>query len=271
VALIVDNCSGCATTSRVYRSHDDGRTWSRARLPASFVALDLAWTTSGLFMTAVDTSTQTYNAHLLSVHDNGSYTEITAQQLIGYPAQMEDISLLSSGMTLVASVYLASCTDNCTLLAHTTDGGTGAQWDTATTIYKGSNVEPVAVQPGVNNWLGWANWPGSSTQMLLSRDNGLDWLALPPFPSYRTTCAQAYVTPDGSMYVWCNAPTNVVYALRSSVDNWQVIAPVSPGTAVTVQYNADGHAVALWALAGGVSSDGRPPGLQYYPLQTNVP
>jgi hypothetical protein len=79
------------------------------------------------------------------------------------------------------------------------------------------------------------------------------------------------VTPDGSMYVWCNAPTNVVYALRSSVDNWQVIAPVSPGTAVTVQYNADGHAVALWALAGGVSSDGRPPGLQYYPLQTNVP
>lgn len=271
VALIVDNCSGCATTSHVYRSHDDGRTWSRARLPASFVALDLAWTTSGLFMTAVDTSTQTYNAHLLSVHDNGSYTEITAQQLIGYPAQMEDISLLSSGMTLVASVYLASCTDNCTLLAHTTDGGAGAQWDTATTIYKGSFVEPVAVQPGVNNWLGWANWPGSSTQMLLSRDNGLDWLALPPFPSYRTTCAQAYVTPDASMYVWCNAPTNVVYALRSSVDNWQVVAPVSSGAAVTVQYDADGHAVALWALAGGVSPDGRLPGLQYYPLQTNAP
>ncbi|HEU4785020.1 MAG TPA: hypothetical protein VFS83_16915 [Ktedonobacterales bacterium] len=267
MALIVDNCSGCATTSHVYRSHDDGRTWSQVRLPASFVALDLAWTTSRLFMTTVDTSTPIYNAHLLSVHDNGSYTEITAQQLIGYPAHMEDISLLSSGLTLVASVYLASCAENCALVAHTTDGGAGAQWDTATTIYKGSFVEPVAAQPGVNNWLGWANWPGSSTQMLLSRDNGLDWLALPPFPSYRTTCANAYMTPDGSMYVWCDAPTNVIYKLRSSADTWHAIAPISSGAAITVQYDAStGHAIAFWALANPTSSNGQPPGLEYYPL-----
>ncbi len=265
MALIVDNCSGCATTSHVYRSHDDGRTWSQVRLPASFVAFDLAWTTSGLFMTATDTSTQTYKTHLLSVHDNGSLTEITAQQLIGYPAQMEEITLLSSGMTLVASVDLASCTDNCTLLAHTTDGGAGAQWDTATTNYKGSFVEPVAVQPGVNNWLGWANWPESSTQMLLSRDNGLDWLPLPAFPLYRTTCEQAYVTPDGSMYVWCNDPANVIYKLQSSTDTWQVIAPVSSsGIGVTLQYDAStGHAVALWAQANAIPSHS---GLEYYPL-----
>jgi len=264
MALIVDNCPGCATTSHVYRSHDDGRTWSQVRLPASFVVFDLAWTTSGLFMTATDTSTQTYKTHLLSVHDNGSLTEITAQQLIGYPAQMEDITLLSSGMTLVASIYLASCTDNCTLLAHTTDGGAGAQWDTATTIYKGSFVAPVAVQPGVNNWLGWANWPEYSTQMLLSRDNGLDWLALPPFPSYRTTCEQAYVTPDGSMYVWCNDPANVIYKLRSSADTWHAIAPISSGTAITVQYDAStGHAVAFWGQANAIPSHF---GLEYYPL-----
>jgi hypothetical protein len=272
VALIVDNCSGCATTSHVYRSHDDGRTWSQTRLPASFVVLDLAWTTSRPFMTAVDTSTQTYKAHLLSVQDNGSYAEITAQQLIGYPAQMENISLLSSGMTLVASIYLASCTDNCTLLAHTTDGGAGAQWDTATTIYKGSFVEPVAVQPEVNNWLGWANWPGSSTQMLLSRDNGLDWLPLPPFPSYRTTCAQAYVTPDGSMYVWCDAPTNAIYKLRSSADTWHAIAPISSGTPITVQYDAStGHAVAFWGRAHDLSENGLAPGLEYYPLPASTP
>lgn len=272
VALIVDNCSGCATTSHVYRSHDDGRTWSRTRLPASFAALELAWTTSGLFATAVDTSTQSFSAHLLSVHDNGSYTEITAQQLIGYPAHMENISLVSSGMTLIASIYLASCTDNCMLVAHTTDGGAGAQWDTATTIYKGSFVEPVAVQPGVNNWLGWANWPGSSTQMLLSRDNGLDWLPLPPFPSYRTTCAQAYVTPNGSMYVWCNAPTNVIYELRSSTDTWHAIAPISSGTPITVQYDAStGHVVAFWGQAHDLNENGPTPGLEYYPLTADTP
>jgi len=271
VALIVDNCSGCATTSHVYRSHDDGRTWSRTRLPASFAALELAWTTSGLFATAVDTSTQSYSAHLLSVHDNGSYTEITAQQLIGYPAHMENISLVSSGMTLIASIYLASCTDNCMLVAHTTDGGAGAQWDTATTIYKGSFVEPVAAQPGVNNWLGWANWPGSSTQMLLSRDNGVDWLALPPFPSYRTTCAQAYVTPDGSMYVWCNAPTNVIYELRSSTDTWHAIAPISSGTVIAAQYDAStGHAVAFWALTNTLFSNSQHAGLEYYPLPVST-
>jgi len=184
---------------------------------------------------------------------------------------MENISLVSSGMTLIASIYLASCTDNCMLVAHATDGGAGAQWDTATTIYKGSFVEPVAAQPGVNNWLGWANWPGSSTQMLLSRDNGVDWLALPPIPSYRTTCAQAYVTPDGSMYVWCNAPTNVIYELRSSTDTWHTIAPISSGTVIAAQYDAStGHAVAFWALTNTLFSNSQHAGLEYYPLPVST-
>lgn len=270
--LVVSDCMNCADmTNHVYRSHDRGNTWSPVSLPASFTATDFAWTTAALFMAAQNSSALTINAHLFVIHDDNSSTEIPTSRLLGYPAQMDNISLLSSGLIIYATVDPVSCSSDCATMAYSTDDG--AHWDRASASYEGARVRPVAIKSGVNDLLAWVRLQSPATQQVLlhSSDSGQDWLPLPTLPSYPTNCAQIFYSIDNAIYIWCYEPTNVVYKLQSSAGDWQVIAPVSTGVGVTVQYDGKTkQAVALWALAGDTSDVSRSPGLEYYPLTINT-
>ena len=76
-----------------------------------------------------------------------------------------------------------------------------------------------------------------------------------------------FALSDGSIYAFCFADASVVYALRDGANNWQTIAPLPTGIPLAVQYDAAGHAVALW---GTRNSPNAALGLEYYPLVGNA-
>jgi hypothetical protein len=83
-----------------------------------------------------------------------------------------------------------------------------------------------------------------------------------------------FVLPDDSVFAFCfgnaDAP-DVTYFLRAGANTWQAAAPLPAGTPLTVQYDADGHAVALWGLAHNNHPGDFTPGLEYYPLPASAP
>lgn len=267
ILLETFNCINCAhTAAHVYRSRDRGNNWSQVPLPASYVAYDFAWTTTALFVAAYNNNASTADAHVFIVHDDNSFAEIPSRQLIGYPRQINDITLLSSGLIIYATVDAASCSTDCATIAYSTDDG--AHWDQNSSIYKWGSVRPVAIKSGTNDLLAWASLASPAAQVLLrSTDSGRDWLPLPPLSSYQTDCTQVFYSIDNAIYVWCYGSTNAIYKLPSSAGQWQMIAPVSDGPAQTVQYDSTtSQAVALWALASDNPAAIQPPGLEYYLL-----
>ena len=76
-----------------------------------------------------------------------------------------------------------------------------------------------------------------------------------------------FVLPDDSVYAFCfgNADVpDITYVLRAGANAWQAIAPLPAGTPLAVQYDATGHAVALW---GKENIPTTATGLEYFPLQ----
>ncbi|HEY7848772.1 MAG TPA: hypothetical protein VIC27_01845, partial [Ktedonobacterales bacterium] len=79
--------------------------------------------------------------------------------------------------------------------------------------------------------------------------------------------AAMFALSDGSIYAFCFGDASIVYALRGGVGNWQTIAPLPTGIPLVVQYDATGHAVALWGR--GIAPTAAL-GLEYYPLVGNA-
>jgi hypothetical protein len=107
---------------------------------------------------------------------------------------------------------------------------------------------------------------------LRSFDNGDSWQELPAFPRNPDTGgANIFVLPNGSVYAFCYGSASVVYALGNGATRWQVVASLPVGEPLTVQYDANGREVALWAHARQPGGNGVMPGLAYYPLTDIAP
>lgn len=268
--LTPGNCSDSYPASRLYDSYDGGESWEKLPLPALMNVYDAAWENSTLFLatrgdltTASTTIPLNAPNHLFVGQRDGSFAEIDAQQLVGRSMQFSNISLLSSGTALYASLGEMSCAGNCTIQVRSVDDD--AHWTTYSATYQGNPITLQATQPYTNTLVGWAFLPTSGVLApLRSDDNGDHWRELPTFPvNPATGGAVMYALPDNDIYAFCYGDASVTYVLRAGANAWQTIAPLPTGTPVTVQYDAIGHAVALWGRAIPPTSA---LGLEYYPL-----
>jgi len=286
VVLAVDYCPDgvdCIDNypaSRLYDSYDGGETWGELRLPAVMNVYDVTWANSQMYLAVRDDLSAASVAiapnvpnapnapsHLLVSQRDGSFMGVTAQQLVGRPMQFSNIALLSSGTTLYASLDGMSCASYCTIQVRSTDDG--AHWTTYSANYKGSPITLQAAQPYTHTLVGWAFLPTPGILVpLRSDDNGEYWQELPVFPTNPVTGGSVmFVLPDDSVYAFCfgNADVpDITYVLRAGANAWQAIAPLPAGTPLAVQYDAAGHAVALW---GKENIPTTATGLEYYPLQ----
>ncbi len=269
--LTVGNCSDSYSASRLYESYDGGETWAELSLPATMNVYDAVWANSVLFLAtrgnlSADSTTIPPNApnHLLVRRQDRSFVEIDSRQLVGRSLQFSNISLLSSGTTLYISLDGASCTSYCTIQVRSTDSG--AHWTSYSANYKGSLIVPQAALPYSHSLIGWAFLPTSGILVpLRSDDNGDSWRELPAFPTNPATGgAVIFAASDNAVYAFCYGDAGAVYALPTGANRWRAIASLPAGTPVTVQYDAMGHAVALWGRAINPTAA---LGLEYYPLQ----
>jgi hypothetical protein len=280
VVLSVDNCLpavGCSdsySASQLYDSYDGGETWAALPLPAVLNVYGAAWANATLFLAArgvmaTDNTSIPPNApsHLLVSQRDGTFAEIDARQLVGSSTQFSNISLISSGATLYASLVGMSCASYCTIQVRSTD--TGAHWTPFSATYKGSPVTPETTLPYSHILVGWAFLPSQGILTpLQSVDNGDSWKELPAFPTNPSTAGAAmFALSDGSIYAFCFGDSSVVYALHDGARGWQTIAPLPTGIPLAVQYDAAGHAVALWGR--GIAPTAAL-GLEYYPLVGNA-
>lgn len=283
VVLSVNSCplantSDCAQgyqVSQVYRSHDGGTTWSRLNLPEPAVVNGIAWTYSALFLiaqisTAPDSGVVQPDApdRLLVSRANGPLTEISAQQLVGHSDQFSNISLISSGTRLYAALDEKACASNCSrLFAQTSDDG--ASWTEFSATYQGGLVYPAAAQPGSSTLIGAVFFPDSGTMSLVRMaSDGPQLQSLPALPvNPATGGASVFMLPDGSIYAFCFGNANVVYALHNEAREWRAVAALPHGAPLTVQYDAAGHAVALWGQAHPWDNGTLASGLEYYPIR----
>lgn len=268
--LSAGNCSDSHSESRLYASYDGGETWATLPLPAVVNVYEAAWANSTLFLAvrgsmAANTTTIPPNAfsHLLVSQRDGTFTEIDAQQLVGSSMQFRNIALLSSGTTLYVSLDGDSCASYCTIQVRSAD--TGAHWTPFSAVYQGGPIIPETAQPYSNILVGWTFLPTPGILApLLSVDNGDSWEELPAFPTNPSTGGAAmFALSDGSIYAFCFGDVGVVYVLQPGARHWQTVAPLPTGIPLAVQYDASGHAVALWGR--GIAPTAAL-GLEYYPL-----
>ncbi len=265
------DCIDNYPASRLYESYDGGETWEELLLPAMMNVYDVAWADSALFLAtrgnlSADSTTIPPNSpsHLLVWQHNRSFAEIDSQQLIGQTTQLSNISLLSSGTTLYASLNEMSCASYCTIQVRSADDG--AHWTSYSANYKGSPITLQAAQPYTHTLVGSAFLPTPGILVPLRSDNdGDSWRELPAFPVDPTTGgAVIFAASDNSVYAFCYGNAGAVYALPAGAATWRLIASLPAGTPMTVQYDAGGHAVALWGRAINPTAA---LGLEYYPLQ----
>ena len=275
--LTSGNCSDSYPASRLYDSYDGGETWEELHLPAVMHVYDVTWAGSVLYLAvrgdlSTNSTTIPPNApsHLLASqpHKYRSFEEIDSQHLVGQSMQFSNISLLSSGTTLYASLDGMSCASQCAI--HVRSADNGAHWTRYSPDYKGSPITPQSAQPYSHTLVGWAFLPTPGILVpLRSDDDGDDWRELPVFPADPATGgAVMFALPDNSIYAFCYGNASVAYVLPAGATKWQVVAPLPAGTPVTVQYDAGGHAVALWGRAINPTAA---LGLEYYPLSGNAP
>lgn len=268
--LTVGNCSTSYAGSRLYESYDGGETWEALPLPAAMNVYGAAWSNATLFLAVrgnltADSTMIPPNApsHLLVRRQDRTFVEIDAQRLVGHSMQFGNISLMSSGTTLYASLDGIPCSSYCATQVRSTDDG--AHWTVFSANYKGSPITLQAAQPYTHILIGWAFLPAPGILVpLQSLNDGDYWQELPVFPTNPATGgAVMFALPDNSVYAFCYGDANVVYALRPRATHWQSIAPLPTGTPLTVQYDDSGQAVALWGRAITPTSA---LGLQYYRL-----
>ena len=95
---------------------------------------------------------------------------------------------------------------------------------------------------------------------------------LPDFPvNPGTGGAVLFVAPNSAIYAFCFGNADAVYALQNGAPTWQTVVALPNGYPVTVQYDAGGNAVALWAEAHAPNGPNTVPGLAYIPLPANAP
>lgn len=281
VVLAVDYCpdgTDCIDNypaSRLYDSYDGGKTWEELSLPAMMNVYEVTWANSTLFLATRgnlegDSVTIPLNApdHLLIRQGDRSFEEIGSQQLVGQSMQFINISLLSSGTTLYASLDGMSCASYCAF--HVRSADNGAHWTPYSVNYEGS---PITLQSALlysHTLVGWAFLPAQGILVpLRSDDDGDYWQELPVFPANPATAgAVMFTLPDNSIYAFCYGSASVAYVLPAGATKWQIVAPLPAGTPVTVQYDASGHAVALWGRAINPTAA---LGLEFYPLSGNSP
>lgn len=280
IALVTyDSCASCTgetLTAQAYLSVNGGAAWSELALPPSNIVVDIAWTYgSTLFLVTEHTSQADTSLpptfSLFTSRSNGPLTEIPARQLTGHSGELGPVALQSSGATLYVSFNVAFCTRAC--LSHVRSNDDGRTWTPIPASYQGNPLVIAATRPNSNTLIGWTHLSQSNaTVMLRSDDNGSSWQALPALPrDPESGGVLAVAMPDNAIYAWSFGQANVVYALPDGATEWQIVAPLPAGTPVTVQYDAGGHAVALWGQAHDLNENVLTSGLEYYPLPASTP
>lgn len=283
ILLTIDQCLRCTgasvPTSLAYRSHDAGATWSELYLPSARLITDAAWTNrSTLFLAAEDTSaarTPTPPTYVLYVSrefggENSQLTEISPHSLGIFGDGFGYISLISSGATVYVTGSDARCTQNCSYIARSSDEG--RSWDRDVSNLSIQTVNVVTAQPGTSTLIG-STLEQAALRFFVMRsdDGGASWRALPSFPVNPTMGgALLFIAPNGAVYAFCFGVADAVYALANGASQWQTVASLPSGYPITVQYDARGHAVALWAGAHEPNGPDTP-GLAYFPLPGSAP
>jgi hypothetical protein len=259
--------SAAPNVFEVYRSFDGGATWRSWPLPAAsgvarFAWYQWAWAGSTLFVAPYVDGEKGY-MRLAASTAGQPFVWVEQRGLFaGAPSDARINDLIGSPTGL----YLDLISQNCALPAdcfrtmQTRDGG--ASWSRFMGQYQGQPVylDQNQVATGATPFLfGEVVDPTDPSEerrtYVHSEDGGFSWRPLVAPPRHLIITQVAHI-PDKTLYaeLWPFPGTRLesaapgVYALAPGVDKWRFVAAYPHGGGwITVSWDQQGHALALWS------------------------
>lgn len=281
VVLFTTTCAtGCTSdpVTHLYRSRDQGRTWSELAIPAlpaapgagasAFTSM-LAW--SGTTLIA-ETEASIPNGHpvqhLVASINAGPFVRVDQSPLF---SNVGIGKVFSVGTAVYVAIFPSGCTGTyfCSL-AKTSDGGTN--WRQVSLRYQSQTVDLLAAA-GTALIVGTPSGAIQHAQIARTGDDGQSWQTLPTGPAGM----EYFATDDGTLFL-TDLNSGALYRLAPGAQQWQLAVAVSsvdgstPTTlddgSLVFQCDGSGHPVAVWrdAAADQGSAPGQYPGLQFHAL-----
>jgi hypothetical protein len=250
-----------------FRSFDGGATWRPWLLPtasgvARFTWYQWAWAGATLFVAPYVDGEKGYTRLVASVAGQPFAWVEQHGLFVGAPAGASINGLIGTPTTtLYVDLISQDCASpaDCFRTMRTLDGG--ASWSRFTGQYQGQPVylEQDQVAAGATPSLfGEVVDPSDPSEerrtYLHSEDDGFSWRPLVAPPSH-LIIAQIPQIPDGTLYaeLWPFPGTRLesaapgIYVLAPAADKWRFVAAYPHGGGwITVSWNEQGHALALW-------------------------
>jgi hypothetical protein len=262
--------SAAPNAFEIYRSFDGGATWRPWPLPAAsgvarftwYTWYQWAWAGATLFVAPYVDGEQGYTRLAASVAGQplawveqhglfaGAPPDTSINDLIGTPTTTLYLDLISRNCALP---------DDCLRTMQTLDGG--VSWSRFMGQYQGQpvylyqNQVATGATPSLFGEVVDPTDPSEERRSYVhSEDGGFSWrpLVAPPRHLIITQIAQI---PDGTLYaeLWPFPGTRLesaapgIYVLAPGVDKWRFAAAYPHGGGwITVSWNEQGHALALW-------------------------
>ncbi len=265
----------------LYRSLNGGENWRPWPLPTSaegrtarFTWTSWAWAGATLFAAPYAAGERGYTRLAASVQRKPFAWVQQNGLFAGAPSDAGINDLFGTQTTLYVDLYSQSqcggSGDNCRRIMWTHDNG--ASWSQFTGQFQGRRIYPLQFQAsGGRSLFGVALDPtdptGEARTYLRSEDDGVTWrpLVSPPQSLY---IGQIVQVPDGTTYAdlgpfpGADSVQPGIYALATSATSWRFVAPDPGGyESISVTWNEQGHALALWGGATLPGSNHPPVGL----------
>jgi hypothetical protein len=274
---------GCAALPvALYLSRDGGATWN---FTAPVVGLRdwgynawLAWTDNSLFVgTNGDSATENQGQArpVIAASVNGAPLASVGESALKSLPGVQLATFLPLDASLIVELNNAPSTSAATAEDYLWISATATIVTPVNFDYQASHVHALTASADRKTLIGQADLPESgpslANPLLVSRNAGASWSALPAFPQAQDCCFVEYVygAADGSILAEIAVyhadqqlyEATAVFEWRSDARTWTYVAPPPAyATLLTVSMDASGRPGAVWSPGFGSS------GLSYCPL-----
>ncbi len=284
LVTIPSQASPSASALEIYRSFDGGATWRPWALPADpgrgtahIIWYQWAWASTTLFVAPYVAGDRGSTRLAASVDQQPLAWVQQHGVFAGAPADASINDLIGTPTTLYVDLFRSSsCAPYCTRTMQTRDGG--ASWSQFTGQFQGQPVYLLQGQLAAGatpSLFGVVIDPtdpsGVRRTYVHAEDGGVTWRPLVAPPSH-LIITQLMPVPDGTLYAelypfpeYATPPG--IFVLVPGADAWRFVAPYPPsGGWITVRWDQQGHALALWGSLPSLGSGYPQVGLETHAL-----